>query len=82
MAKVILHPQLEGAMIIPPDVVEGLRRLTNAATNSIKRKNRLKAKFHGEGLTDSEAFEMAWEQNRVDRCLLEVMLAVIEHLPE
>ena len=81
MARVILHPQLEGAMIIPPGVVKRLHELTNAAANSIRRKNEYKKKFHGEGLTDSEAFEMAWEENRVYRCQLEVMLIVIEHLP-
>ncbi len=81
MAKVILHTELERSMIIPPDVVERLRRLTNAATNSIQRKNKLKAKLLSEGLTDEEAADMTWEQNRVDRCLLEVMLIVIEHEP-
>lgn len=81
MAKVILHPQLEGAMIIPPSVAKRLHQLTNAAANSIKRKNKLKAKLLSEGLTDEEAADMTWEQNRVDRCLLEVMLIVIEHEP-
>lgn len=82
MAKVLLHTELQNSTIIPPDVTQELYQLVNAAANSIKRKRALQDKFQKEGLTDSEAFDMAFDEARMKASFLRITEIVTQYLPE